>query len=202
MVALLEYVRPELFDEVVDRHHHSYVSAVLDGPLGMIRCRMTCTLLPIHPRCIPKYVIHIYYLFLFFTIVIALSKLIFFQATCCRTSPCCAVGRGGQATSWGSASGAVDAVQLRRPIDRRVHGPVATRDAHVPLPRWRDDSGSGGRRDVGRTAVCWAGDGADRHPETWQADFLARFVNVLRNDRASTPYVPFVDPHGPTLTWV
>jgi hypothetical protein len=64
----------------------------------------------------------------------------------------------------GSPGGAVDAVQLRRPANCRVHGPVATRDAHVPLPRRRDDSQSGGRRDVGRTVVCWVGDGADRHP--------------------------------------
>jgi hypothetical protein len=61
MAALLDYVRPELFD----RHHRSYVSAVLGRPLGAIRCRTTRTLLPIHPRWIPKYVIHIYYLFPF-----------------------------------------------------------------------------------------------------------------------------------------
>jgi hypothetical protein len=78
--------------------------------------------------------------FLFFTIVIVLSKLLFFQATRCRTTPYCAVGRGGQATSWGSSGGAVDEVQLRGPADRRVPGPVATRDAHVPPPRRRDDS--------------------------------------------------------------
>jgi hypothetical protein len=65
MVAPLEYVRSELFDEVMDRHHRSYVSAVLGGPLGTIRCRTPRTLMPIHPRWIPKYVIHIYYLFLF-----------------------------------------------------------------------------------------------------------------------------------------
>jgi hypothetical protein len=29
MTAPLEYVRPKLFDEAVDRHHHLYVSAVL-----------------------------------------------------------------------------------------------------------------------------------------------------------------------------
>jgi hypothetical protein len=28
---------------------------------------------------------------------------------------------------------------------------------------------------------------------TWHADFLARFANVPRNDRASAPYVPFAD---------
>jgi hypothetical protein len=32
---------------------------------------------------------------------------------------------------------------------------------------------------------------------TWQANFLARFANVPRNDRTPMPYVPFVDPHGP-----
>jgi hypothetical protein len=64
MAALLDYVRPELFDEAVDRHHRSYVSAVLGGPLSVIRCRTTCTLLLIHPRWISKYVIH-YYLFPF-----------------------------------------------------------------------------------------------------------------------------------------
>jgi hypothetical protein len=65
MVGLLEYVRPELFDEAVDRHHRSYVSAVLGRSLGTIRCRTTRTLMPIHRWWIPKYVIHIYYLFLF-----------------------------------------------------------------------------------------------------------------------------------------
>jgi hypothetical protein len=35
-------------------------------------------------------------------------------------------------------------------------------------------------------------------PATWQADFLARFANVPRNDCAPAPYVPFVDTHGPT----
>jgi hypothetical protein len=39
-------------------------------------------------------------------------------------------------------------------------------------------------------------------PATWQADFLARFENVPRNDRAPAPYVPFVDTHGPTWTWI
>jgi hypothetical protein len=99
MAPPLEYVRPELFDEAVDWHHRLYVSVVLGRPLGTIRCRTTRTLMPIHQRWIPKYVIHIYYLFLFLYIVITLSKLIFFQATRCRTSLCCAVGRGGQATS-------------------------------------------------------------------------------------------------------
>jgi hypothetical protein len=65
MATPLEYVRLELFDEAVDRYHRSYVSAVLGGPLGMIGCRMTRTLMSIHQRWIPKYVIHIYYLFLF-----------------------------------------------------------------------------------------------------------------------------------------
>jgi hypothetical protein len=37
-------------------------------------------------------------------------------------------------------------------------------------------------------------------PVMWQTDFLARFANVPRNDRMSAPYLPFVDPHGPTWT--
>jgi hypothetical protein len=39
-------------------------------------------------------------------------------------------------------------------------------------------------------------------PTTWQADFLARFANVPRNDRAPALYLPFVDIHGPTWTWI
>jgi hypothetical protein len=39
-------------------------------------------------------------------------------------------------------------------------------------------------------------------PATWQADFLARFANIPQNDRASAPYLPFVDTHGPTWTWI
>jgi hypothetical protein len=48
MAASLDYVRSELIDGAVDRHHRSYVSAVLGRPLGAIRCRTTRTLLPIH----------------------------------------------------------------------------------------------------------------------------------------------------------
>jgi hypothetical protein len=66
-------------------------------------------------------------------------------------------------------------------------------ETHVPLPRRRDDSQSGERRDVGRTAMCWPGSGADRHPATWHDDFLARFANVPRNDRAPALYVPFAE---------
>jgi beta-galactosidase/beta-glucuronidase len=39
-------------------------------------------------------------------------------------------------------------------------------------------------------------------PATWQADFLARFANVPQNDRAPAPYLPFIDTHGPTWTWI
>jgi hypothetical protein len=35
-------------------------------------------------------------------------------------------------------------------------------------------------------------------PAMWHADFLARFANVPRNDRAPVPYVPFADTHGAT----
>jgi hypothetical protein len=35
-------------------------------------------------------------------------------------------------------------------------------------------------------------------PVTWQVDFLARFANVTRYDRAPASYLPFVDTHGPT----
>jgi hypothetical protein len=37
---------------------------------------------------------------------------------------------------------------------------------------------------------------------TWQADFLTRFANVPRNDRALATYLPFVDTHGPTWTLI
>jgi hypothetical protein len=39
-------------------------------------------------------------------------------------------------------------------------------------------------------------------PATWHADFLARFANVPRNDRAPATCVPFADTHGPTWTWI
>jgi hypothetical protein len=65
MATPLGYVRPELFDEAVDPHHCLYVSAVLGGLLGTIHCQTTRTLMPIHQRWIPKYIIHIYYSFLF-----------------------------------------------------------------------------------------------------------------------------------------
>jgi hypothetical protein len=64
MAAPLEHVRPELFDEAMDRHHRSYVLDVLGPFPGNIRCWTTGTLMPIHQQWIPKYVIHIYYLFM------------------------------------------------------------------------------------------------------------------------------------------
>jgi hypothetical protein len=39
-------------------------------------------------------------------------------------------------------------------------------------------------------------------PAMWQADFLARFANVLQNDRVPVSYLPFVDTHVPTWTWI
>jgi hypothetical protein len=100
MAGPLEYVRPGLFDEAVDRHHRSYVSAVLGLSPDNIRFWTTRMLMLIHQRWIPstKFIFIIYSCF--FTILLALSTLIlFFQATRYRTSPFCAVGRGGQATS-------------------------------------------------------------------------------------------------------
>jgi hypothetical protein len=92
MTAPLEYVRPELFDEAVDRHHRSYMSAVLGRSPGTIHCRTTRTLMPIHQRWILKYVIHIY--FCFFTIVIVLSKLIFFRLHAAGLLPIALLVRG------------------------------------------------------------------------------------------------------------
>jgi hypothetical protein len=100
MAAPVEYVRPELFDEAVDRHHRSYVSVVLGLSPGNIRCQMTRTLMPIHQQWILKYVIHIYYLFLFLYNSNCVKQIIFvFSGYRCRTSPCCVVGPGGHATS-------------------------------------------------------------------------------------------------------
>jgi hypothetical protein len=65
MAGPLEYVGPELFDEAVDRHYCSYVSAILGCSPGSIRLQTTRTLMSIHQRWIPKYVIHFYYLFMF-----------------------------------------------------------------------------------------------------------------------------------------
>jgi hypothetical protein len=39
-------------------------------------------------------------------------------------------------------------------------------------------------------------------PAAWHADFLTRFANIPRNGRAPAPYVPFVDTHEPTWTWI
>jgi hypothetical protein len=36
----------------------------------------------------------------------------------------------------------------------------------------------------------------------WRMEFLARLVNVPRNDRAPASYHEFAKPHGPTLTWL
>jgi hypothetical protein len=39
-------------------------------------------------------------------------------------------------------------------------------------------------------------------PTTWQANFLAQFAKVPRNNRTPAPYLPFVDTHGSTWTWI
>jgi hypothetical protein len=36
----------------------------------------------------------------------------------------------------------------------------------------------------------------------WRTEFLARFANVPRNDRAPAPYQEFTNAHGPTLSWL
>jgi hypothetical protein len=98
----------------------------------------------------------------FFTTVIAWTKLIFSSYTLQDFSLLRSWSRGtsyelrfpGRSGWHGSTT---------TPVDRLVHGPVATRDAHVPPLCRRDDSQSRGRRYVGRTVVCWAGDGAHRH---------------------------------------
>jgi hypothetical protein len=36
----------------------------------------------------------------------------------------------------------------------------------------------------------------------WRTEFLARFTNVPRNDRAPAPYQEFANPHKSTLTWL
>ena len=36
----------------------------------------------------------------------------------------------------------------------------------------------------------------------WRTEFLARFANVPRNDRAPASYQEFANAHGPTLTWL
>jgi hypothetical protein len=36
----------------------------------------------------------------------------------------------------------------------------------------------------------------------WRTEFLARFANVPRNDRAHASYQEFENPHGLTLTWL
>jgi hypothetical protein len=77
---------------------------------------------------------------------------------------------------------------------------VATRDTHVPLPRRRDDAQSGGRRDVGRIAVCWWGWGWSTSPQRGMPTSLLGSRTFL--DRAPAPYVPFANTHGPTWTWI
>ncbi|WVZ78318.1 LOW QUALITY PROTEIN: hypothetical protein U9M48_026054 [Paspalum notatum var. saurae] len=52
--AAAPYVRPELFDEAVDRKHRSYLSAVLGESLGTIRARTSRQLMLIHELWIPK----------------------------------------------------------------------------------------------------------------------------------------------------
>jgi hypothetical protein len=90
-------------------------------------------------------------------------------------------------------------VQLRLPADHRIHGPVVTRDTHVPLPRRRDDE------DVamlGGLPCASEGMRSIDIPTTWHADFLARLANVPRNDREPALYVPFADTHGSIWTWI
>jgi hypothetical protein len=36
----------------------------------------------------------------------------------------------------------------------------------------------------------------------WRTEFVARFANVPRNDRAPVPYQQFANARGPTFTWL
>jgi hypothetical protein len=62
-----------------------------------------------------------------------------FQATRNKTTTSHAVSRGGQATCLGSSWAAHDTLPARLLTDRSISGPVAARDALVPLARRRDD---------------------------------------------------------------
>jgi hypothetical protein len=54
---------------------------------------------------------------------------------CSRTTAPRAVSRGGQDTGSGSCWAAYDALPVRL-ADRSVSGPVAARDALIPVARW------------------------------------------------------------------
>jgi hypothetical protein len=116
----------------------------------------------------------------------------------CRTSTFRAVGRGGQATSSSPTGRAVDAVQLRHPSDRCVYGPVATRDAHLPLPRRQDGAQSGGHRvfweDSYVLARRWDLSTSPRRGRTTfllgLRTFLGMIARLSRSCLSPTPTVP------------
>jgi hypothetical protein len=47
-----------------------------------------------------------------------------------------------------------------------------------------------------------AGEAMGRSTSPRRGRFFARFANVPRNDRTPAPYLPFVETHGPTWTWI
>jgi hypothetical protein len=74
MAQLLDdYVRPELFDEVVDQKRRSYWSTVLGETLSTLRCKTSQHLMPIHQLWIPKYINRFLNNLLLFSIVFVIE---------------------------------------------------------------------------------------------------------------------------------
>jgi hypothetical protein len=90
-----------------------------------------------------------------------------FQATRNKTTTSHAVSRGGQATCLGSSWAAHDTLPARLLTDRSISGPVAARDALVPLARRRDDGQPAGRGDVVRPSIGGVPMGAIVVPNSW-----------------------------------
>jgi hypothetical protein len=125
-----------------------------------------------------------------------------FQATSCRTPACSAGSPGGQSTRHDSAEGSHDALPVRLLPPQRASGPLEmeTHTFHFTIREMtvtlQDTSLPMGLPCEGKPLRV------EDISANWRTEFLVRFANVPRNDRAPAPYQEFTNAHGPTLSWL
>jgi hypothetical protein len=160
--------------------------------------------MPIHDRWVPKYVnwccvIICTFLYPF---VVPNKLHCLFQATSCRTPACSAVSPGGQPARRDSSEGSHDTLLVRLFPPQRAFGPLEAGDHtfHFTVSEMTMTL---------QDTLLLMGLPCEGEPlraadisADWRMEFLARFANVPRNDRAPAPYQEFANAHRPTLTWL
>ena len=197
------YVRPELFDETVDKQHRSYHSAVHGTELGTLRSRGPSHLMPLHQLWVPKYVMSNIN-FLICVNNFNETNVDFVLCTRLRAAGLLPLARlmegdlmrhtvrqQDRATRFGFDYPLLCALVDRwRPETHTFHLPVGE-----VKPTLQDSAMLLGLPCAGQAM------GPLDVSATWRDEILARFEHVVRNEHAP-PYEIFVNTVGPTAKWL